>query len=289
MAVTADDRGASGTDRNSGSVFDEAGTGQVWQRGAAVRGQAFGPATELMLDLAGLKTGSRVLDVAAGTGEQTLVAARRVGPTGHVLATDIAASMLDVAAEEVRKAGLTNVESRVMDAQSLDLESDSFDAAISRMGVMLIPDYRKALAEIRRVLKLGGKLAVIVWSTPERNPYVLLPSLIARRHAGMPPLASGQEGMFTLGLPGLLERALGEAGFRDVAVQTVPAPRRFASLQEMMEFLTRSSPLLREPMEMLDGDGRAAMLAEIEQTMRQFEGPDGVEVTGEVLVGVGTK
>jgi SAM-dependent methyltransferase len=289
MAVTEDDRGASGGDENYGSTFAEAGMGRVWQRGAAVRGQAFAAATELMLDLAELETGNRVLDVAAGTGEQTLVAARRVGPTGRVVATDIAAGMLDVAAEEARQAGLTNVETRVMDAQRLDLEADSFDAVISRMGVMLVPDHREALAEIRRVLKPGGKLAVIVFSTPERNLYVLLPSLIARRHAALPPLASGQQGMFSLGSPGLLERVLAEAGFRDVAVRAVPAPRRFPSPSAMIEFLTESSPLLREPMAELDEAGRAAMLAEIEQTMRQFEGPDGVEIAGEVLVGAGTK
>src|SRR6266545_3239828 len=99
MAANQPDRGASGADISPGGVVAQAGMGEAWQSGAGVR------------------AGSRVLDVAAGTGEQTLVAARRVGPTGQVLATDIAAGMLDVAAEEVRKAGLTNVETRVMDAQ----------------------------------------------------------------------------------------------------------------------------------------------------------------------------
>ena len=146
MASNEADRGASGRDPCPGAVFAEAGMGRVWQRGAAVRGQAFAAATELMLDLAELETGNRVLDVAAGTGEQTLAAARRVGPTGRVLATDIAPGMLEVAAEEARQAGLPNVETRVMDAQSLDLEADAFDAAISRRGLMLIPDHRKALA-----------------------------------------------------------------------------------------------------------------------------------------------
>ena len=289
MAVNEPDTGASESSGNYGSLFAEAGMGDVWQSGAAARARTLGTATALMLDLAGVTAGSRVLDVAAGTGEQTLAAAQRVGPTGHVLATDIAPGMLEVAAEEMRKAALTNVEARVMDAQSLDLESDSFDAVISRLGLMLLPDYRKALVEIHRVLKPGGKLGVIVFSTPERNLYVLLPSLIARRHAGLPPLASGQAAMFSLGQPGLLEQVLSEASFRDVEVQAIPAPRQFPSLEQMTEYLIGSTPMLREPMAKLDAAGRAAMLAEVEQTMRQFEGLDGVEISGEVLVGAGTK
>lgn len=84
-----------------------------WRRGAAARVQAFGPATEMMLDLTKVDTGSRVLDVGAGAGDSTLVAAQRVGPSGRVLATDISASMLEIAAESARYAGVSNVDTRV--------------------------------------------------------------------------------------------------------------------------------------------------------------------------------
>src|SRR5262250_504170 len=113
-----------------------------WRRGAAARVQVFGPATDMMLDLVQVAAGSQVLDVGAGAGDSTLVAARRVGSSGRVLATDISASMLEVAAESARQAGLNNVNTRVMDAERLDLESDSFDAAVSRNCLMLIPDYQ---------------------------------------------------------------------------------------------------------------------------------------------------
>src|SRR5215467_14570469 len=131
-----------------------------WRRGAAARLQAFGPATEIMLDLVKLAKGSRVLDVGAGAGDSTLVAAQRVGSRGRVLATDVSASMLEVAAELARQAGLNNVDTRVVDAQRLDLDPDSFDAAISRNCLMLIPDYQQALTSIRRVLKPGSRGAV---------------------------------------------------------------------------------------------------------------------------------
>ena len=271
------------------SVFSDGGAGAAWQRGAASRARSLGPATELMLDLAGLKPGDRMLDIAAGTGDTSLIAARRVGPTGRVLATDLSPSMLEVAEDEARKAGLTNVETRVMDARTLELESDSFDAVISRMGIMLMPEREKALAEILRALKPGARFAAIVWSTAERNLSSLLPQLIGRRHAQLPPPPPGEPGMFVLGAPGLLARTLSDAGFRDVSVQAVPAPRTFASADEMMRYMTGSTPILREPLSKLDAAGRAALLAEIEATMRQFEGPDGIIVPGEVLVGVGTK
>ena len=116
----------------------------------------------MMLELASVQAGSRVLDVAAGTGDQTLMAARRVGPTGNVLATDDSASMLKVAAEAARNAGLTNVETRVMNAENLALDADSFDAVICRIALMLFPNPAKALTEMRRVVKPGSKVAVMV-------------------------------------------------------------------------------------------------------------------------------
>src|SRR5262245_53374001 len=121
-----------------------------WSTGQAARQQVIGAATEMMLDVAVVQPGSRVLDVAAGTGEQTLMAARRDGLIGYVLATDQSSSMLNVAAEEDRKEGLTNVEPRVMNAENLELDVDSFDAVICRQALMLFPNPAKGLTEMRR-------------------------------------------------------------------------------------------------------------------------------------------
>ena len=97
------------------------------------------PPTEIMFDLAGIHAGDRVLAVAAGSGGQTILAARRVGPAGFVLATDLSPQMLAFAETEIQHAGLSNVRTQVMDADNLDLAGESFDAVICRGGLEFFP------------------------------------------------------------------------------------------------------------------------------------------------------
>ena len=241
-----------------------------------------------MLDLAKVGVGSRVLDVGAGTGDVTLVAAQRVGPNGRVLATDISANILEVAAESARHAGLSNVNTLVVDAQRLDLETDSFDAAVSRNCLMLIPDYHQALTQIRRVLKPGGRFAAMVFSTPDRCPYISIPHAIVFRVGRLTSPAPERFGEFRLGAPGMLEDAYRTAGFREVSVHTVPIRRRFPSLAEAMQYERGPLPL-RELMVRLSDAEQAQAWAEIEQALGQFVGPNGFEATSEQLIGVGTK
>lgn len=259
-----------------------------WLRGAAARAEAFGPATERMLDLANIRVGSRVLDVGAGAGDQALAAARRVGPTGFVLATDISTSMLEIAAALAREAGLSNVGAQAMDVQCLELEADSFDAVISRNALMLIPDIHKALTEIWRVLRSGGRTAAIVFSTPEKCPYLSIPHGIARRVGRLSPPSAEQFGEFRLSGAGVMEQAYRNASFRDVAIHGVPARRRFSSLEQAMQYLKGPLPL-RELMARLSEAEREQAWAEMEETLRQFAGPNGYDSPCELLIGVGTK
>ena len=259
-----------------------------WRRGAAARVQAFGPATDMMLDLVKVAAGSRVLDVGAGAGDSTLVAAQRVGPSGRVLATDISASMLEIAAESARQAGLNNVDTRVMDAQRLDLESDSFDATVSRNCLMLIPDYSQALTEIRRVLKPGGQFATIVFSTPDRCPYLSIPHAIVFRVGRLTSPAPERFGEFRLGAPDILKDAYRTAGFREISVHTVPTRRRFPSLAAAMQYARGPLPL-RELMVRLSDTEQQQAWDEIERALAQFVGPSGYDSPCELLIGVGTK
>jgi SAM-dependent methyltransferase len=252
-----------------------------WIRNQDQRSEAYGPATERMFDLADLGAGNRVLDVAAGTGDQTLLAARRVSPNGYVLAIDLSANMLNSAAEAARKAGLTNVETRIMDAENLDLDADSFDVVICRLGLMLFSNPPKALREMSRVVKPGGKVSAIVMSAAEKNPYEGVPSMVAYRRGGtMSP-------MFALSEPGVLENAFRDGGFPDVAVHTVDKQHRFPP--SALEVIRRKDSRLSEPIVKLPDAEREQAWAEVEQQMRRFEGPNGWEFPGEVLIGVGTK
>jgi ubiquinone/menaquinone biosynthesis C-methylase UbiE len=260
-----------------------------WSAGQAARRQTLGAVTETMLDAAAIQSGSRVLDVAAGTGEQTLVGARRVGAMGYVLATDVSASMLNVAAEAARNEGFTNVETRVMNAENLALDTDSFDAVICRIALMLLPNPAKALTEMRRVVKLGGKVAVIVFSTLEKNPYHGIVFGIVQRLGSIPPPAPGEPWMYALGDSGALEDVYRRAGFLNVSVQALPIQRRFASAAEATGRMRNSAGDIRELMSRLSEADHERAWGEIEAQLRRFEGPNGLEIPGEVLIGVGTK
>jgi len=269
--------------------FQADAVADAYRRGAAARAQILAPANELMLDLAGVSPGSRVLDVVAGNGEQTVLAARRVGPTGSVLATDIAPQMLEAAAEAAREADLTNVEIRIADAQALDLEPDAFDAAITRLGLMLMPDPAAALASIYRVLRSGGKLAAMVFGPADRNPNFSIPLEVLSRHLDRPSAARAQPGLFALGDRSELERLFHQAGFRDVTVQAVAAPRPYSSVQEAAAYVRMNTPPIRALTAELDAVTRERAWAEIEQALKPFDRTDGFEVPGEMLVAAGTK
>ena len=275
--------------KEAGSIFASREVAEQWHRGKAHRAEVTGPANEMMLDLANLRTGDRILDVAAGTGDQTLMAARRVGPTGYVLATDISASMLNIAAEAVRNAGLTNVDTRLMDAEEIDLDADSFDAVICRMGLMLFSNPVKALIGMRRVVKPTGKVVSLVLSNEEKNPYHGLPREIVRGLGRMPSPTPGHPGAFALGGPGVLEGAYRRAGFLDVAVHAVSIRRRFRSTAKAIRAMKDFFPSIQDLMARLSDAERERAWTEIERQLGQFESPEGFEVPGEALIGVGTK
>jgi ubiquinone/menaquinone biosynthesis C-methylase UbiE len=264
------------------SIFVSPGAAEKWRSGKARRDEIMQAATEMMLDLANLRAGSRVLDVAAGTGDQTLMAAQRVGSSGYVLATDTSSSMLNLAAAAARDAGLSTVGTRVADAESLDLDPNSFDAAICRLGLMLFSDPAKALRNIHGVLKRGGKFAAVVFSTAEKNPYQGIPLTVVSALGSLPPP------MFALGDSGVLANLFLAAGFVDVAVHAVTARRRLPSTAEVIQRLKDAS-FLRGSLAKLQDTDRERAWVEIEQQFRRFETPNGFEAPCEYLVGVGSK
>jgi ubiquinone/menaquinone biosynthesis C-methylase UbiE len=198
--------------------------------------------------------------------------------------------MLAYLDEAARNEGLTNVQTRLVDARLLELERDSFDAAICRLALMLIPERHKALTAIHRALKAGARFAAIVLSTAEKEPHISESLAIARRHLGLPPAPFEDPGMFALGDPAVLRSAFERSGFRDVAVEIVPSSQRFASVAAAMEHRRNSLPEMRPFLERMPEAEREAVWKEIETVIRRFEQSDGtVIVPTERLVAVGTK
>ena len=262
---------------------------EAWSRWGPTLSRWLGDATKVMLDMAGIGAGQRVLDVAAGAGEQTLVVARRVGPSGSVLATDISSNILEFAAEAARAAGLANVETRVMDGENLELGDDSFDAVVSRVGLIYFPDQHKALTGMKRVLKPGGRVAAITYSTPENNKFFSVPVGIIRRRANLPPPLPGQPGPFSLGGPGVLQAAYEKAGFRDVQVRRVPSPLRMPSAAECVRFERESFGALHQMLAGVPETERPSVWTEIEEELTRFQTADGFVGPCEMLVGIGVK
>lgn len=262
---------------------------EAWDRWEPTIEDWLGAATETMLDYARISTGSRVLDVAAGAGGQTLTAARRVGPTGHVLATDIAPAILEYAEARARTAGYTNVETVEMDGEQLDVPPGSFDAVISRVGLIYFPDRQGALTSMLRALAPGGRIAAVTYSTPDRNGFFSVPISVIRAHAQLPPPLPGQPGPFSLGTQEVAEQALHDAGFVDVESVLLPSPLRLRSASECLLFEQDSFGALHQMLAGLEDVGRAAAWAEIDVRLREFEGPDGFVGPCEMLVVGGSK
>ncbi len=249
-----------------------------------------GEATERMLNAARVTRGSRMLDVAAGSGGQTLAAARRVGPTGRVLSSDISPTILSYAAKTAAEAGLTNVETVEADGEALDgMMAGTFDAVISRLGLIYFPDQQQALAGMHRALCDSGRLAAIVYSTPDRNGFFSLPISIIRERAQLPPPQPGQPGPFSLGVPDVVEKALSAAGFVDITVEAVPAPLRLESTAECARFERESFGALHQMLAGVAEDERQAVWDEIGSALTRFETTDGFVGPCELLVASGTK
>jgi ubiquinone/menaquinone biosynthesis C-methylase UbiE len=271
-------------------TWDSAEAAELWQRGAARRAQTVAVATQKMFEAAGLRPGMRVLDLAAGTGDQSVLAARLVGPAGSVLATDISASMLSAAAQAAADAGLSNVETLVADASALQLPDEHFDAAICRFGLMFLPDLQAALVRVHRALKPGARFAALVWATEQKNPYMGLQLGLVREMGRVPSPPPSIARAVSLNEPGKLERALQDAGFRNVETTTVATPREFPSVDEAFEAMRSSSPTQGELTRAMSDAEREQYATELKRRLAAYQQADGrCILPGEALLAAGTR
>jgi SAM-dependent methyltransferase len=201
--------------------------------------RAFGaPASAWLIDAVSPQPGERVLELAAGMGETGMLAAELVAPHGGVIVSDQAEAMLEGARARAQELGLSNVEFQVLNAEWIDLPLASVDAVLCRWGYMLMADPRAALSETRRVLRPGGRVALAVWDSLERNPWAREPAveLIARGLAPAPgPSEAPPPGPFALADPGRLAELLEQAGFVELELGAVELTRRHDRFEEFWE------------------------------------------------------
>jgi len=265
------------------------GAAPGWARWETIVATWMEPATETMLAMAGIETGARVLDLACGAGSQTLRAAQQVGAQGHVTASDIADTMLHHVQENARAAGLTNVTTSTGAAEDLDVASENFDAVICRLGLMLFINPAKALLAARRALRPGGKIAVVVFTTPAANPFMAKPMQTLLRRAGTPPPAPGQPGIFALGAPGVLERLLTNGGFVDVEQRILTVPLRMASAGQALAMMQEAFGAYRAVVSDSPEAVRVAAWTEVAETLKAFETETEFVAPAEVLVAAGVE
>lgn len=262
----------------------------AWNRWSPLLERWLGPATEMMLDMTQVQTGNRVLDVAAGAGGQSLAAARRVGATGYVLATDLSPAILKHTAANALLAGFGHVDTIVKDGEELSgLKATPFHAVISRVGLIYFPDQHKALTGMRDQLREGGRVGAITYASAALNGFFAIPVGIIRRRAALPAPLPGQPGPFSLGDPDVLVKRLSDAGFKDVRVERVVAPVRLDSALDCLQFEQESFGALHQMLAGLSGPEKDDAWAEIEEALGQFEHDGRFEGPCEMLVAVATK
>jgi SAM-dependent methyltransferase len=193
------------------------------------------PVSAWMLDAVSLQPGQRVLELAAGLGETGMLAAELVAPMGGVIVSDQADAMLDGARARAVELGLSNIEFQVLGAEWIDLPLASVDAVLCRWGYMLLADPPAALAETRRVLRPGGRVALAVWDSVQHNPWALLPTLELIERGLTSPPPPGTPGPFALDDPERVRELLAQAGFADIDVQSLQVEQRHASFDAFWE------------------------------------------------------
>lgn len=252
---------------------------QGWRRRWTTFELGAQPLSDRLMELARVTPGQHILDVATGIGEPAMTAARRVGLAGSVVAIDQAPQMLAIARERMEAAGVENVEFVEGDAESLVLEPASFDAIVSRWGLLFFQDPVGALARFRASLVPGGWLAAAIWSSPEHVPLISLPFMAFRALGGgqeRRPAPPPGPNPFALSAPDALEQAVRDAGFADVRSEQMTVTFVFSSADELLGHLGDVSAPIRALLPTLSPDQQTAFWERLAEATHRFTAIDGV-------------
>jgi ubiquinone/menaquinone biosynthesis C-methylase UbiE len=256
-----------------------------WDKHRATIQQMFAPVTNALIEDAVINPGQYVLDLATGPGEPALTIAGLVGPEGKVIGIDQSPEMVQVAAREASCLGYGHVRFEVASVEGLPFQADTFDAVVSRFGVMFFPSPIDAVREMLRVLKPGRKLALAVWSFPERNSFHYALADVIERFVPTPPGASDNRDAFRFAAPGKLRDILAEAG----AVAPTERLLQFSvqasiSIEEFWAMRAEMSDKLREKIAKLSPGQFQELTAQAVEALRPYATDQGVSLPAEVLI-----
>ena len=253
--------------------WDSASTG--WKNWWQQIEEALQPVSERMMELADIRTGQQVLDIATGIGEPAITAARRVGPSGRVTAIDFSPRMLDIGRERAVDLGLRNIAFREMDADNLDFPEKSFDLIFCRFGLMYLTDHLSALGKTRKLMLPGGRLVAALWGPPQRVPFASVPMGVIMRELQLQPPPPGTPGVFSLADTHRVEHLLRQAGFSHVYTEPLAVIMDWSSPEEFVRFQREALTQINALLGKYPAERQAELWHAITKALRQYSAVDG--------------
>jgi ubiquinone/menaquinone biosynthesis C-methylase UbiE len=263
-----------------------------WQKWWKITETAADKVSRRLIELAEIKRGSTVLDIATGIGEPSITAAKQVGNSGHVLAIDISSQMLSIAKQRAMSLGLEQVmEFKEGDAETIDLSASTFDAALCRFGLMFLPNLRRGLSNIYRSLVDGGRLAAAVWASPDKVPFIAVALNTVMKETKSPPPPAGTPGPFSLSDENMLRNSLINSGFKDITVERMDVSFDFDSAEDYTSFVYETAAPLQAMLANQPHERKEEILKAITESTRKYAENDtsSVRLSNEAICVVGTK
>lgn len=229
------------------------------------------------------RPGETVLELAAGVGDTGFAAAAQLGPDGRLITTDFSEQMVDAARRRAGELGVSNAEFRTLDAERMGLDDGSVDGVLCRWGYMLMADPAAALAETRRVLRDGGRVALSVWGAPERNPWASVPARALLEQTGAEPPDPFAPGIFAMADEARTRELVGAAGLEPQRVETVEMAWRFESLAEYWHYVIDLKGALAMLVRALPESEQEVLSDEVERRLEPYADGDGYRLPGMCL------
>jgi SAM-dependent methyltransferase len=241
-----------------------------WERRRAQIDETTAPVREWLVDALDPQPGETILELAAGPGDTGFQAAALLGESGTLISSDFSRSMVEVARRRAAELGLTNVEHRTIDAERIELPDDAVDGVLCRFGYMLMPDPAAALAETRRVLRPGGRLALAVWRTADRNPWVALAGRLLTARRLVPPPEADAPGMFVMASDERMREFLEGAGFTVERLEDVPVRFVYDDVDAYLESARDTGGAFARAWNEATGDERESIRAGLEELFAPY-------------------